>query len=322
MKNRIAVIGAGVSGLTCAVCLAEGGSRTTIFAEEIGQSTTSAAAGAIWFPYEVQPVKAAVAWSLRTYRVLRELSEFGDSGVSMIELRCFSRAGQIEIPPWATTLGAKCLVPSAIPHCFTSGFNLDVPLTDTTRYLDYLSERFRASGGEIEGNVHFDRIEDVSREFDLIINCAGIGAKTLVPDPGLEPHRGQVLLVPKIESAHAIVCDDPPLMYAIPRGNDCVFGGTNEISGDRESDPTVSRRILADCSRALGIGAPKILAERVGLRPFRRAGVCLRADRLRDGRVVIHNYGHGGAGFTLSWGCAQEILALTGMHLSASKDSD
>src|SRR5947209_12997587 len=48
-------------------------------------------------------------------------------------------------------------------------------------------------------------------------------------------------------------------------------------------------------SRVLEIEKPNVLAERVGLRPFRRSGVRLERDRLRDGRIVIHNYGHGGA---------------------------
>ena len=106
----------------------------------------------------------------------------------------------------------------------------------------------------------------------------------------------------------AIVCDDPPLMYVIPRAGDCVFGGTNELSSDREPDPATTAAIVAECSRVLEIEPPTVLGERVGLRPFRRAGVCLRADRLRDGRRVIHNYGHGGSGFTLSWGCAEAVF--------------
>jgi len=199
---------------------------------------------------------------------------------------------------------------SEIPDAFANGFRLDVPLTDTTRYLDYLTARFRAAGGEIESPLHLDRLEEVSPEFDLIINCAGIGAKSLVPDPSLESHRGQVVIVPKIQNRYAIVCDDPPLLYAIPRSHDCVFGGTNELSHDRSPDPSTSARIIAECSRALGSIPPKILAERVGLRPFRAAGICLEADRLADGRFIVHNYGHGGSGFTLSWGCAQEVIAL------------
>ena len=98
-------------------------------------------------------------------------------------------------------------------------------------------------------------------------------------------------------------------MYAIPRANDCVFGGTNELSDDRAPDPSATSRIVAECSRVLNINEPKVIAERVGLRPFRKSGVRVEPDRLRDGRPVIHNYGHGGSGFTLSWGCAAKRLA-------------
>ena len=182
---------------------------------------------------------------------------------------------------------------------------------DTTIYLDYLTARFGKASGEIHANVRFKKLEDVDAKFDLVIDCAGIGARELVNDPDLEPHRGQVAIVPKIESlSAAIVCDEAPLMYAIPRANDCVFGGTNEISDNLMADRETTSRILAECGRVLNIDKPTALAERVGLRPFRRSGVRLERDRLRDGRIVIHNYGHGGAGFTLSWGCAREVLEV------------
>ncbi len=99
-------------------------------------------------------------------------------------------------------------------------------------------------------------------------------------------------------------------MYAIPRTNDCVFGGTNDLSTDLAVDPATTDRIIAECSRVLNIEKPNVLAERVGLRPFRKSGVRLEGDRLRDGRAAIHNYGHGGSGFTLSWGCARDVLNL------------
>jgi len=54
MKNRVAIVGAGVSGLTCGVLFAERGFRTAIFAKETGQQTTSAAAAALWFPYDAE----------------------------------------------------------------------------------------------------------------------------------------------------------------------------------------------------------------------------------------------------------------------------
>ena len=310
MRDQAAIVGAGVSGLTCGVLFAERGYRTSILAEEIGPPITSAAAGAIWFPYDAEPFEKVIAWSLETFDILRELSGQPGSGVSMIELRQFSRAGEIEIPAWAISLGARPLSPPLVPHSFTSGYTLEVPLTDTTLYLDYLATRFRRAGGEIQVGVHFDQLEKVNRDCSLLVNCAGVGAATLVPDPEVEPHRGQVVIVPKVPQSHAVVCDDPPLMYSIPRTNDCVFGGTNALSADRNPDPATTAQILAECSRVLEIESPKVLAERVGLRPFRRSGICLRAEQLRDGRRVLHNYGHGGSGFTLSWGCAHAVLAL------------
>jgi D-amino-acid oxidase len=308
MREQVGIVGAGVSGLTCAVLFAERGYHTTIFAEEIGQRTTSAAAAAIWFPYDAEPAGAVVAWSLETFKVLRELSGTAGSGVSMIELRSFARVGEPEIPAWAISLGARPLAPSQISNYFTSGFALDVPLTDTTFYLDYLAARFRAAGGEIHAGVRFDHLEDVNSDCSLLVNCTGVGARTLVPDPKIEPHRGQVAIVPKTPPTYAVVCDDLPLMYSIPRPNDCVFGGTNELSSNRDPDPAATAQIIAECSRVLNIKPPKVLRERVGLRPFRRSGICLRADQMGDGRRVIHNYGHGGSGFTLSWGCARAVV--------------
>ena len=291
MAERIAIIGAGVSGLTCGVVFAEHGYRTAIFAKDIGQQTTSSAAAAVWFPYHVEPAERVIPLALETYQVLLDLARFPESGVSIIESRQFLRTGEIEIPDWAIPLGAS-VIPSEVEngaageaatwtgrpeaertgseriksrcagikgfstgsfdssrvrgsaqddHCFASGFSLRVPLMDTTIYLDYLAARFRKAGGEIHANVRFEKLEDVDTTFDLVINCAGIGARELVRDADLEPHRGQVAIVPKIEGLScAIVCDDAPLMYAIPRANDCVFGGTNDLSDNLAADPATT----------------------------------------------------------------------------------
>ena len=327
MEHRVAIVGAGVSGLTCGVLFAEHGYRTAIFAKETGQQTTSGAAAALWFPYDAEPAEKVIPWALHTYKVLVDLichradspkrAKISHSGVSMIELRQFSRTGEIQIPDWAIPLGAS-VIPTVTT--FKSGFRLNVPLMDTTIYLDYLANQFIEAGGEINTDVYLEKLEDVSPAFNLVINCAGIGARELVQDIDLEPHRGQIAIVPKIDNfSCAIVCDDPPLMYAIPRAHDCVFGGTNEISDNLDVDAAATPRIIDECSRALKIENPLALAERVGLRPFRKSGVRLERDRLRDGRTVIHNYGHGGSGFTLSWGCAEKVFQIAHSATAAQR---
>jgi D-amino-acid oxidase len=350
VSPQVAIVGAGVSGLTCGVLLAERGFRAAIFAEQIGQQTTSGAAAALWFPYDAEPADKVIPLALATYKVLVDLTKDARSGVSMIELRQYCRTGEIQIPDWANSLGSSVISNASIVmssgnvtlhpfnsgaaatlracperaqrveretslnisgSAFKSGFSLTVPLMDTTIYLAYLVNRFQKAGGAINERVRFERLEDVDSKFDLVINCAGIGARELAHDADLEPHRGQVAILPKIDNLKsAIVCDDAPLMYAIPRTNDCVFGGTNEVSNDLDTDTATTSTIVAECSRVLNIEKPRVLTERVGLRPFRKSGVRLEREQLRDGRTVIHNYGHGGSGFTLSWGCAHEVLAF------------
>src|SRR5215467_3499817 len=100
MNRNVAIVGAGVSGLTCGVVLAERGYRTAIFAKQTGQQTTSGAAGAVWFPYDAQPAERVIPWALRTFDMLVELARVPENGVSTIETRQFLRRGEIQIPEW------------------------------------------------------------------------------------------------------------------------------------------------------------------------------------------------------------------------------
>jgi D-amino-acid oxidase len=314
MKRRVAIVGAGVSGLTCAVVLAENGFEVAILAEQIGDRTDSAAAAAIWYPYDVGSGSEIVPWALISYGRFLELARHSETGVSLVELRVFSRLGPIEPPKWAQPFATCALAADDIPAAIVSGFSIRVPLIETSKYLSYLQTRLTNAGGTVTGAIHFERLQEVDPAFDLVIDCSGIGARELVPDAAMEPHRGQVVIVRKLELPYAVVCDDPPLMYAIPRSQDCVLGGTNEVSDNRAADSSATASIIKECQRVLGFPAPDLVAERVGLRPGRKSGVRVEPETLSDGRKVIHNYGHGGAGFTLSWGCAQTVLelALTG----------
>src|SRR3954451_25021693 len=67
-----------------------------------------------------------------------------------------------------------------------------------------------------------------------------------------------------------------------------------------------TRRVpLATAARLprVHVAPGRVIRTVVGLRPFRPSGFVVRAEKLGD-KVVVHNYGHGGCGITLSWGTA------------------
>src|SRR5438105_3513598 len=107
MPKSVAIIGAGVSGLTCGVLFAERGFPVKIFAEQIGTETTSGAAGALWFPYDAKHADKVIPWALATYKVLVDLAKDARTGVSMIELRQYCRTGKIPIPDWAPVISTE-----------------------------------------------------------------------------------------------------------------------------------------------------------------------------------------------------------------------
>ena len=270
---KISIAGAGVAGLTCGVVLAERGHDVTIVASEIG--VTSRAAAAVWLPYDCAPEESVNAWALVTFERLVELTRERDSGVSLIELRCLD----VPLPAWIVALGK-------------------LPLMETPTYLDYLQRRFR---GELRLGVALRSLDELPG--DIIVNCTGVGARVLAHDDEVEPHRGQVLVVDKLDLPAALV-HETSLAYAIPRASDAVLGGTNDASDDLAPRAEDTAKILAICREYLGVTG-RVREVKVGLRPFRRGGVRLE----RDGRI-IHNYGHGGSGFTVSWGCAEQVATL------------
>jgi D-amino-acid oxidase len=287
---KISIAGAGVSGLTCGVVLAERGHDVTIVASEIG--ITSQAAGAVWFPYDCSPEESVVAWGLVTYGRLLELARDRASGVSLVEFRC------LDVPPpaWAFALQARVV---------GRGFTVNVPLMETPAYLDYLLRRFQ---GKLKTGIHLQFLEEL--DGDVVINCSGAGARLLANDAEVEPHRGQVMLVDRLDLPGTLVAETS-LAYAIPRSADCILGGTNDVSDSLAPDPGQTAAIIDLCHRELGTPAnPRIRDVKVGLRPFRRSGIRVEAAHLADGRPVVHNYGHGGSGFTVSWGCAESVARL------------
>lgn len=304
------VVGAGVIGLTTAISLAEAGLSTRIVTAEPPPAATSLAAGAIWGPVRCGPPQRCLAWSRTALEVLSRLAGDPDSGVHLVSGREVA-AHRATPPDWLTLLpGARLLGPGELPPGFVSGWAYTVPSMNMPVYLAYLLARYTALGGSLT-------VETVGSlaavQAPVVVNCTGIGARDLVSDESVVPVRGQVVVVRNpgiadfyLDHGH----DGADYLYLFPHGDVAVLGGTAyEGASDMAPRPEVSARILRDCAVVFpSLHGAQVIAERVGLRPVRPA-VRLEAEPLPGGRVLWHNYGHGGAGVTLSWGCAAELTA-------------
>jgi D-amino-acid oxidase len=118
--------------------------------------------------------------------------------------------------------------------------------------------------------------------------------------------RGQIVVVENPGITEFFVAETDPPVYFFPQGDLVVLGGTaQEDAGDTTPDPEEARSILARCAAVEPrLHGARIVGHRVGLRPVRPR------IRLERDAGVVHNYGHGGAGVTLSWGCANEVARL------------
>jgi D-amino-acid oxidase len=309
----VLVIGAGVSGLTTGICLAEAGLDVRIRTDVPPDQTTSAAAGALWGVVKAGPPERALGWGRTGLEVLSKLAAEPGTGVRMASGKEVSRAA-IEPYRWTSLLpDLRPCRSDELPEGCTSGWHYTAPLATMPVYLGYLRARFERAGGTLELAPPVGSLAELAGSAPVVVNCTGAAARHLVPDPAVVPIRGQVVLVanPGIEEffiARDIVAP-PWIVYLFPHGDTVLLGGTNQ-EGDWDKNPKnqIAERIVAQCARIdPRLQGATILGHRVGLRPY-RAEVRLESEPFGSG-VLWHNYGHGGAGVSLTWGCAAEVTA-------------
>lgn len=315
---RAVVIGCGFSGLSCALRLLEAGFRVTVLSRVEPAATVSAVAGGLWLPYRVGPVDRAAAWGAATYAELERLArEEPAAGVEVVEAVLLSERRREVEPWWVAALPAgrvREARPDELPAGRVGGRTVVAPLVQTPRYLGWLLERVCALGGTVERRA-VASLEEAAAGADVVVNCAGLGARELAGDPSVRPVRGQVVLVRPLRGARVpcIVDEEGPdgLAYVLPRRDVWILGGTDdEGDWDTRVRPEVGREIVERCRRLVpALADAEVIGDRVGLRPA-RPEVRLEVERLAGGTPVIHDYGHGGGGLTLSWGCAGEAAAL------------
>ena len=357
------MLGAGVSGLTSALCLKERGFDPTVVAEKFAPSVTSVVAGALWesppavcgFQTDHAALKRAREWSRISYRRFASLGRDSQTGVFMRTVNFYFRRPVAENPRQLSKMNdlrqhvdgfihdrSLAAANSVNPEFgINDAYAHQAPMIDTDAYMSWLLERVRQAGcriicRKISGSLRGQE-SSLRREFsaEAIVNCAGLGARELAGDE-VYPVRGALVRIrndgramPRITEAHCVSRDDasdePGFVFIVPRGHDMlVLGGLAEPD---EWEMNIGldnyaplRRVYERCVDFLPVlkrgqidGAEPA---RVGLRPFRRDYVRLERE---PGTRIVHNYGHGGSGVTLSWGCASEVAETVGRMLSCSE---
>ncbi len=302
---RVLVVGAGVIGLTCAVRLLEDGHHVDVLARDLPLETTSAVAAALWYPYRAYPFERVTAWSGRTYHELARLADVEDTGVRMLTGTEYHRAPTPD-PWWRDAVPALTRV-TDFSSPYADAWSFVAPVVEMPVYLRWLTGRLQALGGTLTRMA----LNAMPEHADVVVNACGLGARLLSEDAAVQPVRGQVVYVDQV-GLDRWTLDGAGPVYVVPRTTDIVVGGTDdEGEWSRTPDPETGRRILERATALVPeLAKARVRGHRVGLRPA-RPKVRLEGEQA-NGHRVVHCYGHGGAGVTLSWGCAEEVVALVG----------
>jgi D-amino-acid oxidase len=305
---EILVIGAGVSGLTCAVRLAEAGHRVRVRTAAPPHRTTSRVAGALWGSTPAGPAARVPAWATASHAALAALAAVPGSGVALRSGTLLATRGA---PPPPSLFPGVAIRPCTPPPGVPAAFRATLPVVDMPRHLDHLVARLEHLRVALEVRV-VASLDEAAGEAPVVVNCTGLGARELAGDAALRAVRGQHVVVedPGLEGFRMTEPFGPAWAGWVAHGERAVLGGVAQ-DGDEDLEPRAedAEGILARCA-ALDprLEGARVLAHEVGLRPA-RAAVRVEAER-RAGALVVHDYGHGGCGVGLSWGCAEEVVRL------------
>lgn len=292
---------------------------TVLTADESPNTTSDVAAGIFKWGVKSPPGSDAgqsERWALQSWSWFNNLLKEGPSvaGVSKIPAFFFSSHNEDQVESSITKKLCK-----VYRKCTEKELNLPQPSgkykhgiyvhtlqMDTGIYLPYLTKRFKAAGGSIK-KFRVESLVDLPG--DVIVNCAGLGARSLAGDKELVPLRGQVIRVRAPWIKTCFFADDT---YVIPGQNWVTVGGTLQYNDwMTEPEPNDSARIWSRAVAAFPcLAEAEIIGDMVGLRPHRNHPR-IEIEK-KSGRFVVHNYGHSGWGIMASPATSLKALDLVG----------
>ena len=309
----VLVIGAGVSGLTAAICLAEAGCGVIVAAAQRVLDHLGGGRGALG-PHLVGMDERVTRWGAVTLAMLTELPQTRPPACAWPAASWSQRTTRAAPSTGSPPSTRRDLRTGELPAGYAAGWRLTAPIVSMPDYLGYLMARLDRAGGRLR-EAEFASLAEAAglTTAPVIVNCSGIGARLLVPDHDVTPVRGQVVVTenPGLSEFFVGVGEDPAdVSYYFPHGDVVVLGGSEEAGNwSLDPDPAVAERILRGCAAVEPrLAGATVTEHRVGLRPV-PPSVRLEAEALDGAAMLLHNYGHGGAGVTLSWGCALEVTA-------------
>lgn len=317
-QTKLVIIGAGIIGLTTAVRLLEEGYKdVTIISKDEPLKTNSDAAAALWRPFKGYPEKQFLALCQASLAKFDALSKDKQSGVTWTtSVEIYAKDQQHEKPNWMEGLNSA-EIPPGLEHLCDQYPNIYAsisPLINSRIYRPFLFEKYK----QLDGKLEIATIENLNvlmqEQFHIIINCTGEQAQNLVADKATSAVRGQVLRVklPNKFGPKFHICCENPLAFIIYREQtqDWIIGATYQ-KDDLEKNPRLEdTEILLHNANRLWPGIKEkaeILETLVGFR-CERSSLRLAAETSLDNTLIVHNYGHGGSGYTASWGCADSVV--------------
>ena len=328
---HIAVVGGGVIGLTSTLHLLQRHptATVTLIAHKLAAETTSEGAGGLWKPFALSGTSPDKInrWGEATFRHYLDLyrSPHQDPSVTGIfmcpayELYEHKEPDPTwkDIVPSYRRLSASEIAQYYDPsQRYSYGFAYDTIIAEGRLYMQWVLNKILETQRVIDIQRRtIQKLDEVLQEapYDAVLNCTGLGARELANDPLVHAIRGHVVRVRApwvkyhVEAGQGDDVTHIAPAYIIPNGDTVVLGGTKQI-GDEDTRPRKEDRegIMKRCIAAVpSLAAGEVVGEWVGLRPG-RTSVRVEVDG-QDPRIV-HNYGHGGSGLTLAWGCAQEVV--------------
>ncbi|KAL7562668.1 hypothetical protein ACA910_006359 [Epithemia clementina (nom. ined.)] len=367
--SKVLVAGAGIIGLRTALEFCRRNVPVVLRAPHHPvKESCSVGAGGYWMPFHCEDPRID-RWAMETYAELHEYADknIGDKKNKLVEsiyAVVFHRQRPQTIPTWSTIdyrlefqqMAAEMLTWQNHLHKLKIPPQAEIEkvgykhawlfrsmVVNTGPMLNHLLDELKTVHGadvNVETGTKYESLQHLrdsasDLNCDMVINCTGLGSRTLVPDPSLIPARGAILQFERDScvwrspiTADGINTNDAVMSafekpwgsethpaYLIPRGSTIVVGGTY-LEGDEEPSVRVEERqqLLKNAENfGIDVQSSELKGEWVGFRPFRSP---VRCEFHNDGNdsssgnriPIFHSYGYGGSGWTVDVGAAKECV--------------